>query len=156
MAEYMAIVQFQPIATANAEDEHMAILPPAGVSVFIKRIRFGTGSTQGDQSMRIRVRRTSAAGTAGTVSTATIIKMRDDSPASVCGVLAKTGSGTRTPGANVDLLLDCGFIHRAGFEWVARDWKDYLESGVNQRIIITLTVLATNASNNFLEVWWSE
>ena len=83
--------------------------------------------------------------------------MRDDSPASVTGVLAKSASGFRVPGANVDLLMDVTMIHRSTFEWVARDWRDFIESGVNQRIIISFEIGgAGNTSNNFLEVWWLE
>lgn len=157
MAEYMSMSQFQPIQIAATEDEHIAILPPAGVSIFIKRIRFGTGSTQADLPIRIRVKRTSAAGSGGTTTSVTPIKMRDDSPASVCNVLAKSASGFRTPGANVNLLMDVTMIHRSTFEWIARDWKDYLESGVNQRIIVTLEIGgAGNTSNNFLEIFWVE
>ena len=89
MGEYMAIMQFNPIQIAATEDEHIALLPPAGVSIFLKKIRFGTGSTQGDLPVRIRVRRTSAAGSGGTTTAFTPIKMRDDSPASVTGVLVK-------------------------------------------------------------------
>lgn len=153
----MVICQFQPIGTAAVEDEHIAILPPAGVSILIKRIRLGTGSTQGDQPLRIRIRRTSAAGSGGTTAAQTPIRIRDDSPASVCTVLAKSATGFRTPGANVDLLLDCTMIHRSSFEWIARDWRDFLESGVNQRVIVTLEIGgAGNASNNFLEVFWIE
>ena len=157
MGEYLALCQFQPIQIAAQEDEHIALLPPAGVSILLKKIRFGTGSTQGDLPVRIRVRRVSAAGSGGTTAAFTPVKVRDDSPASVTGVLVKSASGFRVPGANVDLVMNVTMIHRSTFEWVARDWRDFIESGVNQRIIISLEIGgAGNTSNNFMEVWWLE
>lgn len=155
MGQYVAFVQFLPTAVGT-EDEHIAILPPAGVSIFIKRIRYGTGQTQGDQPFRIRVKRASTAGSGGLTAAQTPIKIREDSPASVCTVLAKSSSGGRTPGTNAGLLLDCTMIHRSTFEWVARDWRDFFESGVNERIIVTIEAIGLNGSNNFLEVEWLE
>ena len=60
MGEYLALCQFQPIQIAAQEDEYIALLPPSGVSILLKKIRFGTGSTQADLPVRIRVRRVSA------------------------------------------------------------------------------------------------
>lgn len=157
MAQYIVDhTGFGLAAASTAEDCFIDISAPAGVSFQLKRIRWAQAFSIADIAFRMRVYRASTAMTGGTTTTFTPVTLRDDAPASVCTATVKNAQGTSTKGTTSDLLMDVVWQHRATFEWIARDWKDMLESAVNGRIQITLTPSAANTGNNYFQVEWIE
>lgn len=153
MAEYIAFVSFTAIGTA-AEHAFIEILPPANVSILIKRIKVTWGTPETDNTRRIRLRRTSTV-MGGTTTTRTPNALRPDAPSSVSTVTVKNATTITAPGTNVDLVLDTSINGQSSFEWIARDWRDYIESGINQRLCLSITP-STAAGSNAAELTWEE
>lgn len=146
MAQYQVLVNATSNATANTEETYIEILPPANVSVILTALRLSLPHTTVlDVPCEIRVLRTSTGGATGTSFTPT--KTRVASPASVSTVVVKNGTNAFTVGTIVDQLRRIAFNSRGVIEWVARDEYDKIESGVNQRLIITGKI--NNASTVF-------
>lgn len=136
MAQYQVLVNATSNSTLNTEETYIEILPPANVSVKLTAFRLSCPhTTVQDVPMEVRVLRTSTGGATGTAFTPT--KTRVASPASVSTVVVKNGTSAFTVGTVVDQLRRITANTRGVLEWVARDEYDKLESGVNQRIIIT-------------------
>ena len=145
MAQYTVMVNATSNTTTNTEDTWIELLPPANVSILLKRIRVSfPHSTTLDQPARIRVTRSSAAGATGTA--ATFVKRRPAAPAAVTAGNVKNGTNAFSVGTVVDVLLDSAVNTRGVFEWVARDEDDYMLSGVNQRINVLLRILGATVS----------
>jgi hypothetical protein len=157
MTQYIvAHTGFGLAASGTAEDCFIDISSPSGVSIMLKKIRWAQAFSIADVAFRMRVYRASSAMTGGTTTTFTPVTVRDDAPNSVTTVTIKNAQGTSTKGTTSDVLMDVTWHHRATFEWVARDWRDMLESDINGRIQITLTPSAANTANNYFQVEWIE
>lgn len=139
MAQYTVTVNATANGTPQTEETWIELLPPANVSILLKRVRVSFAhTTVSDVPARIRVTRSSAAGATGTA--ATFVKRRPAAPAAVTGGNVKNGTSAFTVGTVVDVLMDSAVNTRGIFEWVARDEDDYMVSGVNQRINVLLRV----------------
>jgi len=154
MAQYTVALNATANSTINTEDTWIELLPPANVSILLKRVRVSfPHTTVSDVPARVRVTRASAAGATGT--TGTIVKRRPAAPASVSTATVKNGTNAFSVGTVVDVLLDTTVNTRGIFEWVSRDEDDYILSGVNQRLAILLRVnLASMVCN--VECDWEE
>lgn len=139
MAQYSLVVNATAHSTINTEDTWIEIFPPAAVSVQLKRIRVSfSHTTVSDVPARIRVTRNSAAGATG--ASQTPIERRPSGPASVSTCLVKNGTTAFTVGTVVDAPIDVSVNSRGVFEWVARDERDVIESGLNQRLCVCVRV----------------
>lgn len=136
MGQYNVLVNATSNATLNTEETYIEILPPANVSVILTAVRLSfPHTTVQDVPAEIRILRTSTGGATGTSFTPT--KTRVASPASVSTVVVKNGTSAFTVGTVVDQMRRITTNTRGILEWVARDEYDKIESGVNQRIIVT-------------------
>lgn len=132
MAQYTCTVNATSNTSTSTEDTFIELFPPANVSILLKRVRISLTTPALDTQMSVRVTRASAAGATGTSFTP--IERRPAGPASVTTVNVKNGTSAFTVGTVVDVLMNTAFNGRGLFEWVARDERDIIESGVNQRM----------------------
>lgn len=153
MGQFYTTVNATSNATANTEDTFIELFPPANVAAIVKRIRVSFTPTPADNTARIRMKRVSAAGATGT--SGTIVKKRPSSAATVSTSTVKNGTTAFTVGTLVDLVLDTAVNTRGIYEWVPRDDSDYIVSGVNQRISLTLSVSAVSQVAT-AEMEWEE
>jgi hypothetical protein len=139
MAQYTAVVNATSNGTINTEDTFIELFPPSGVSILLKRVRISfPHTTVSDVPNEIRVTRASAAGATGTAFTP--VERRPSGPASVTTCNVKNGTAAFSVGTVVDTVIRGTVNSRGVFEWVARDERDIIESGVNQRMAITCKV----------------
>lgn len=154
MAQYRVAFSATSNTSGGTEDTWLEIFPPANVSVTIKRLLIGSlDTTVSDGYILPRWRRASTAGSGGTA--ATIIKLRPESPDSVCTVTRKVTTVAFSIGTSVaEITVSC-FNARGIWEWVARDADDKVSSDVNQRISL---LLRTQAASHDLTVQcdWEE
>jgi hypothetical protein len=122
--------------------------------LILKRVRVSFTGAPADNSTRVRIKRVSAAGATGT--SGTIVKTRPAAPASVSTATVKNGTNAFSVGTLVDTALDSAVNERGIFEWVARDEDDYITSGVNQRIAITISTNVASAIVHTVEANWEE
>lgn len=125
------------VATSNTsggvEDTWIEIFPPSGVSIAVKRVLLTSADTTlSDGYVLSRWGRFSTAGSGGTA--ATIIKLRPDSPNSVCTVNVKNGTTAFTLGTNIEYVTVQSHNARGIWEYVARDGDDFVSSGTNERL----------------------
>src|SRR6266496_158259 len=142
MAQYTTLVNATSNSSANTEDTFIELFPPASVSLLLKRYRVSFTAAPADVTTRIRVKRVSAAGATGT--SGTIVKRRPAAPAAVSSSTVKNGTAAFTVGTLVDTVADSAVNSRGVFEWVSRDEDDYIVSGVNQRLSITISCSAVS------------
>lgn len=142
MAQYYTTVNATSNGTANTEDTFIELLPPANVVLLLKRVRISFTPTPVDNTVRVRIKRVSAAGATGTAGT--VVKKRPTAPAAVSTSTVKNGTSVFTVGTLVDTVLDAGVNTRGVFEWVSRDEDDYIVSNINQRVAITAACTAVS------------
>lgn len=135
------------VATSNTsggvEDTWIEIRPPASTSVSIKRLLITSADTTvSDGYILPRWGRFNTTGTGGTA--ATIIKLRPESPDSVCTVTRKNGTTAFTVGTVVEYFTVACFNARGIWEWVARDADDFKTGDANQRLSLILRTQATS------------
>lgn len=153
MAQYYTTVNATSNATANTEDTFIELLPPSAVVLLLKRVRVSFTPVAADNTVRIRVKRVSAAGATGTGGT--IAKKRPSAPAAVSTSTVKNGTTAFTVGTLVDTVLDSGVNTRGIFEWVSRDEDDYIVSNTNQRVSVTISCSAVSQVMT-VEADWEE
>jgi hypothetical protein len=153
MAQYTTLVNATSNTSINTEDTFIELLPPANVSIILKRIRVSITTAASDTAVRIRVKRVSAAGATGT--SGTIVKRRPAAPAAVATSTVKNGTTAFTVGTLVDTVMDTAVNARGIFEWVSRDEDDYIISGVQQRLSITISNSAASIVHT-VECDWEE
>jgi hypothetical protein len=153
LAQYNALVNATSNASANTEDTFIELLPPSNVAIILKRVRVSLTGTPADNNTRVRVKRVSAAGATGTSGTA--IRTRPAAPATVSTVTVKNGTTAFSVGTLVETVLDSAVNQRGIFEWVARDEDDYITSGINQRLAITVSSSAVSIVHT-VECSWEE
>ncbi|HYK46559.1 MAG TPA: hypothetical protein VEV83_15390 [Parafilimonas sp.] len=141
---------------ANTENVFIELVPPANVSIFLKKIRVAYGGTgAGDNPVDIFVRRESTLGSGGVSATAK--SMNTSSASSVTSVNVKTGTTAFTLGTIVDTVLHtCFFVTRGTFEWIPRDKDDYIWSDAGQALAITLNSTNIAVSNLVMECFFGE
>lgn|SRR5262245_32841351 len=136
MPQYNVICNATSNGTLNTEETYIEILPPANVSVLLKRVCLSfPHTTVSDVIAELRIVRTSSAGATGTSFTPT--KTRVASPASVSTVNVKNGTNAFTVGTVTDQMWRLATNTRGIVEWVARDERDIIESAVNGRLVVT-------------------
>ncbi len=154
MAQYTAVINATSNSTLNTEDTFVELLPPSAVSILLKRIRVSFPfTTVSDVPCEIRVVRSSAGGATGTVGG--IVERRPNGPASVTTNMVKNGTTAFSVGTVVDTVLRATVNTRGVFEWVARDERDVIESGTNQRLGITCKIGVASCVTD-VEVDWEE
>jgi len=154
MAQYTSVVNATSHATLNTEESWIEILPPSAVSVLLKRVRVSFPfTTVSDVPCEIRVVRSSAGGATGT--SGTITERRPNGPASVSTSTIKNGTSAFTVGTVVDTVMRATVNTRGVFEWVARDERDIIESGTNQRVCILLKINVASCVTD-VECDWEE
>ncbi len=132
MAQYTVTVNATSNTSVSTEDTFIELFPPSAVSILLKRVRVSLTTPALDTQVSVRVTRASAAGSTGTAFT--VMERRPSGPATVTTVNVKNGTAAFTVGTVVDVLLNTAFNGRGLFEWVARDERDIMESGLNQRM----------------------
>src|SRR6266487_605884 len=124
-------------ATSGTEDTITELTPPAGVQIYITRIKAGLSfTTTTDSIVSIRVIRASTAGATG--AGVNIRKHRPESPFSVTTPLNKNGINPFSVGTVVDVMLDTTFNSRGSFEWIPRTSKDVIWSNPGERLAILM------------------
>jgi hypothetical protein len=153
MAQYSVTVNATSNTSVSTEDTFIELFPPSAVSILLKRVRVALTTPALDTQVSLRVTRASAAGATGTAGT--IVERRPNGPASVTTVNVKNGTSAFTVGTVVDTLFKTSFNGRGLFEWVARDERDIIESGANQRLnIIVQSGTASTVMN--VDCDWEE
>lgn len=150
MGAYKATVTATSSGTAATDETWIEIFPPSGVQLALKRLRIGNADTTvADNWLWVRIYRTTTAGATGT--SLTPIKMRPESPASVCTCNVKNGTNAFTVGtiATGGIMDRTVFNSRGIYEWTARDADEFRVSGTNQRLAI---VIAVNIASHDLTV----
>lgn len=148
MGQFTSLVNATSNSTINTEDTFIELLPPSAQSLLLKRIRVSfPHTTVADVPCEIRVTRNSAGGATGT--SGTITKRRPSGPAAEATSTIKNGTTAFTVGTVVDTVLRATVNTRGVFEWVARDERDVIESGLNQRVAITIKV---NVASQVIDV----
>jgi len=154
MAQYTLLVNATSNSTLNTEDTFIELFPPSAVSILLKRVRVSFPfTTVSDVPCEIRVTRASAAGATGT--SGTIVERRPNGPASVTTVNVKNGTSAFSVGTVVDTVIRATVNTRGVFEWVARDERDVIESGANQRMAITCKINVASCVTD-VECDWEE
>lgn len=139
------------------EDIFIELFPPSGVSIAIKRVKVTFAIlTPIDDIIRQTsaifsgVARYTTAGSGG-VSFTPVPKFTSKQTPSVTTCNIKNGTTGFAIGTRTDKLMFISVNSKGAFEWVARDKDDYLWSGVNERLAITLN-FATGATTKICNV----
>lgn len=154
MGQYYTSVNATTNTVVNTEDTFIELLPPASVTIRLKRICVSFTGTPADNAVRVQVKRVSAAGATGTAGT--IAKKSPTMPAAVSTSTIKNGTTAFTVGTLVDKIFDRAINTRGLLEWIPRDENDIIESNSNQRIAITLACNVVSQAGSNVEVEWVE
>jgi hypothetical protein len=142
-------------STQNTEQVFVELVPPAGVSIAIIKIRITMSTTNvGDQTERVRVYRETVLGSGGVSGTAVVMNPSDAT--SVTTVNIKTGTTLFTLGTTTDKLLDTAFNLRGTFEWIARDKDDYIWSNPGEALVVTEITTVSGSLTRNVEVFFVE
>ena len=151
MTRYTTMVTAE--SSGASEVNMMELLPPASRSIALVRIKVTkSGTSVADGPNEIRVLRTSNNGVGGIAGT--IVKRKPYAPAAVTSVTIKNASNSYTVGVIADTVARFTYNIRGAFEWIARDDRDKIWSGVNQNLCIALN--ASDTQNYDVQVDFEE
>jgi hypothetical protein len=137
----------------TTETVFVELKAPTGQSIAITKIAISMKELYTDHLVRARVYRASTAGTGGT--SATIVDHNPETPAAGTTAKVRTTTASFTKGTTSDVLLDTATHIRSSFEWIARDFNDYLWSDEDGYLELTI-IVSSGSQNMTAQVWFIE
>lgn len=123
--------------TGTGDNNWIELVPPSGVQIAIYKIIVGNISASSNTVKgRLRVFRETTTGSAMIARTVESMDPSGSAAVTTCNV--KQDAVFANSGTITDTLLDINFNDRQTCEWVGSSFKNWLWSGVGERIIVRL------------------